>query len=88
MVNNGDIKKKQVEDKDIDGDVKNILNADKKFPWLPVLVNSMVIGTNAFALFQCIPYAGYMVVWLGNAKNVDEAGFYSGVSYLYPPSPI
>ena len=49
-----------------------------KFPWYGVITNSLVIGTNAFALFQCFPYAGYMVVWMGKAKTVDEAGFYSG----------
>eukprot|EP00942_MAST-04A_sp_MAST-4A-sp1_P010792 g10792.t1 len=83
--NNNNIQKKQIEDTNIIGkddkvDNGNLIkdNAIEKFPWIPVLVNSLVIGTNAFALFQCFPYAGYMVVWLGKAKNVDEAGFYSG----------
>jgi MFS family permease len=43
-----------------------------------VLSNAMIISTNAFALFQCFPYAGYMVVWLGKAKTKDEAGYYAG----------
>ena len=25
------------------------------FPWYGVITNSLVIGTNAFALFQCFP---------------------------------
>lgn len=48
------------------------------FPYKELSILSIVLFSSTLALTGLFPYAGFMVVDLGMAKDIDSAGYYAG----------
>ena len=53
--------------------------ADKdEFPLMAIMGCSMACAAHGYAVTGCMPYSGYMIVWMGMAEDVDSAGYFAG----------
>ena len=48
------------------------------FRTLAAIGCALALFSNAYSLFSVVPYAGFMVQWVGMANTTDEAGYYAG----------
>ena len=52
--------------------------APPPFRTLAAIGCALALFSNAYSLFSVVPYAGFMVQWVGVAKTTDDAGYYAG----------
>jgi MFS family permease len=48
------------------------------FPLFAMAILATAVFASAISLSGLFPYVGFMVIYLGKAKDEDEAGYYSG----------
>ena len=51
---------------------------DDRFPMFHMTILAMAVLSSAIALTTLFPYIGFMIIDVGVASNINEAGYYSG----------
>lgn len=53
-------------------------NDDDRFPVFHMFILAVAVLSSAIALTTLFPYIGFMIMDVGVAANLNEAGYYSG----------
>lgn len=56
---------------------------DDRFPTFHMFILAIAVLSSAIALTSLFPYIGFMIMDVGVASNLDEAGYYSGAIGTY-----
>ena len=51
---------------------------DDRYPTFHMFILAIAVISSAIALTTLFPYIGFMIIDVGIASNIDEAGYYSG----------
>lgn len=51
---------------------------DDRFPMFHMFILALAVLSSAIALTTLFPYIGFMIIDVGVASNINEAGYYSG----------
>jgi hypothetical protein len=54
------------------------LEEDDRFPVFHMFILAIAVLSSAIALTSLFPYIGFMIMDVGVASSLDEAGYYSG----------
>ena len=55
-----------------------VVGEDDRFPTFHMFILAMAVLSSAIALTSLFPYIGFMIMDVGVASSLDEAGYYSG----------